>query len=316
MDILEWFEWLQAFFFIRDNPALFSRSPFMVLSMTAFASREFQIAEERLRWDIKSVNHRYLEMSFKLPDIFQELESNLRELIRSQVHRGKVYCTLSYEIASQGQRALDIDWPLSDEIYNASQEIRNRYAISTPISPFDILKWPNVVKVPLPNKNVLNDEIAHTFLVLVQELVQTRGTEGKELKGFIEQRLNKMDELMNKVKEWLPQTLSSYRERLLNRIHNVKIEFDSGRLEQEMVLVAQKIDVTEELDRLTAHLKATRLLLHQGGTVGRQLDFLMQELNREVNTLASKSIDAAVTQAAVEMKVLIEQMREQIQNIE
>lgn len=288
----------------------------MIRSMTAFASREFQFAEERLRWDIKSINHRYLEISFKLPDRLQELESTLRDIVRHQLHRGKIHCTLSYATVSESSEKFAINWPLCTEIYRATQEIVDRYSLVNPISAFDLLKWPNVIRLPISEQDTFGLEITRSFSALMNEVVQARLREGEDLKGFLEQRLVKMSELVNAIKKQLPKTLSLYREKLLNRINEFKVEHDPGRLEQEMLFIAQKIDVSEELDRLTTHIKATQLLLSKGGTIGRQLDFLMQEFNRETNTLASKSIDIMVTQATIEMKVLIEQMREQVQNIE
>jgi uncharacterized protein (TIGR00255 family) len=288
----------------------------MVSSMTAFASRQFSLAEGTLRWDIKSVNQRYFEASIKLPDAFQDLEYNLRDNLRRTISRGKIYCYLQYEEKSSTSAQLNINYSLLDTLIETSSSVATRLKNAAAISPLDLLKWPQVVIESRPDLAAVKKEISKAFSETLQDFKEARKKEGQELKGFMIQRLTTMDEILKKNRERFPSIISAYRERLMTKMLEMKVQVDSNRLEQEMIYIAQKTDVAEELDRLDTHLQAARNLLETGGVIGRHLDFLSQELNREANTLASKSMDALLTQEMVELKVLIEQIREQVQNIE
>jgi len=285
--------------------------------MTAFASRLFQLESCQLRWDLKSVNCRYLELFFKLPEAFQGLEHRLRDILRKKLNRGKVQCTLYYEDLSEFKGTVSVDWALAQQLTQAAHAMKERFHLSCTVSSDTLLRWPSVIKMPTGSfANINAEAIENTFSLTLQDFLREREREGTELRYFLECRLDKVHALIEKIRERLPLTLSSYHERLLKRIQGIQLDPDPYRLEQEMVFIAQRMDVEEELDRLTAHLAAFRVLLSKGGVMGRQLDFLTQELNREANTLNSKSIDISTTQDAVEMKVLIEQIREQVQNLE
>lgn len=288
----------------------------MISSMTAFATHEVTLPEGILRWDIKSVNHRYCEVSFKVPDEFQNVESSLRELIRKKINRGKIYCNFYFDPNRKQTSSLGIDFELVDQLVSASDVISQKLKTATPPSAFDILKWPAVVKTLQQDTQTITEAMKVAFEETLNAFMKERLREGKELKAFIEQRLTKMKAILTDIRSILPQILVQYREHLLEKVNELQVQIDPHRLEQELMLIAQKMDVSEEMDRIEAHLRAVQTLLTEGGVVGRHLDFFMQELNRETNTLASKSINAAVTQQTVELKVLIEQMREQIQNLE
>jgi len=296
----------------------------MVSSMTAFASRSFTLPQEAavLRWDIKSVNQRYFEASIKLPDAFQTLEYHFRDQLRGKMNRGKIFCQLQYEEDVTGRSQLEIDVSQLDALTETCAFVANRLKnvdpmfLIAPISPLDILKWPQIIKGANQDLAAIHQEIIKAFSETIQSFIQARLREGSDLKGFIEQRLKAIEVILKKIRERLPNIMSRYREKLMERMLDLKVAIDSNRLEQEMIFIAQKMDVAEELDRLDTHLQAVKTLLETGGVIGRHLDFLSQELNREANTLASKSVDALLTQETVELKVLIEQIREQVQNIE
>lgn len=288
----------------------------MVLSMTGFASRKFSLPEGNLRWDIKSVNQRYFEASIKLPDVFQELEYHLRDNLRSKITRGKIFCQLQYEDNKGGNSHLEINEGFLEKLIKSAEAVSSHLTNAAPISPIELLKWPEVVKGSQFDLVSILKPVMEGFSLLIEDFLQARAKEGAFLKGFIEQRLQSIMDILHKIRERMPNILAGYRHRIMERVQEMKVQIDTNRLEQEMVFIAQKIDVAEELDRLEVHVKTMKDLLKKGGVIGRHLDFLSQELNREANTLASKSIDALLTQETVELKVLIEQIREQVQNIE
>lgn len=288
----------------------------MVLSMTAFANRKFSLPQGDLRWDIKSVNQRYFEASIKLPDVFQELEYQLRDILRQKIHRGKIFCQLHYEDNSIYQGQLELNTKLLDSVIENLELLAKRLKNPAAISPIDLLKWPEVIKGPKDDFAVISQALIEEFFKVIEDFLQARSKEGLAIQAVIEQRLQTIDDILLKIRKRFPSILNAYRNRILDKVLEMKAEIDSNRLEQEMLLMAQKMDVSEELDRLLIHVSAMKTLLKTGGMIGRHLDFLSQELNREANTLASKSIDAQLTQEAVELKVLIEQIREQVQNIE
>ena len=287
----------------------------MIQSMTAFARSEQQGTWGSIVCEIRSINHRYLEVSLRLPEVLQEFEAVLREQIRQQITRGKIECFVRYQPpANSGQRLL-LNHDLVSQLLQAYAALREMTEV-TPLNPLEMLRWPNVLQTQTIAVAPLQPAIAATLDAALADLQQARVREGAQLTELLLPRLTAMSAELTTVRARLPEILPLQRQRLLTRFADAKLKLDETRIEQEMVLLAQKIDVTEELERLDTHINEVRRVLAEGGPVGRRLDFLMQELNREANTLGSKSIDVATTRAAVELKVLIEQMREQVQNVE
>ena len=287
----------------------------MIRSMTAFARQQAQYDWGTLAWEIRSVNHRYLELSFKLPDHLRALESILRERLRQRLTRGKVECALRQQVAPQTAR-LGINTPLLVELINNAETIQQKLRDSSGINPLELLQWPGVLNNAELNQEQLQEQALSLFAESIDQLLETREREGSALRTFVLDRADTIDHITGAIRQQLPVILDQQRQKLQEKVSELTAELDPARLEQEIVLLTQKADVAEELDRLDAHTSEVRRVLQQGGSCGRRLDFLMQELNREANTLSSKSIVTDTTQAAVELKVLIEQMREQIQNIE
>lgn len=289
----------------------------MIQSMTAFARKDRHIDEQgtTLVWEVKSVNHRYLEVTPRLPDAFRELDGPVRELCRKRLNRGKVDIGLRYQ-ADAGETSINLDETLVSELGSALHRIGELIQHPAPVSPADVLRMPGVLQTREADFGALLKPALALLDETLSSLVETRAREGQALAAMITDRLDGILVQVARTRVALPRIQEAQRTRLKKRIEDVIASPDPDRLEQELVLLAQKMDVAEELDRLEAHVTEVRRAVEQGGHVGRRLDFLMQELNREANTLASKSIDTETTQAAVELKVLIEQMREQIQNIE
>jgi uncharacterized protein (TIGR00255 family) len=283
--------------------------------MTAFTRQETQGEWGSLVWEIRSVNHRYLEPQLRLPDSLRELEGSLREQLRKSLSRGKVECTLRFVPETQ-QQSLSVDRDLAAQLIAAAQDLQSLMPESQPLNPLEILRWPGVMRESELDMDAVKKAAIKLFNTALDDLAQGRGREGAELALLIEQRLGSIEQVVVQVRKRLPEILQAQRDNLRNRLAELRAELDEARIEQEIALLAQKADVDEELDRLATHVQEVRRVLKQKEPVGRRLDFLMQELNREANTLSSKSIVADTTQCAVELKVLIEQMREQIQNIE
>ncbi len=292
----------------------------MPSSMTGFSRQERQLPWATLIWEIRSVNHRYLEPHFRIPDSLRELEPQLREQLRNRLSRGKIEASLHLQLNSQrGEttaQGLEVNMALVQQLAHAIGQVEQQLPSSSPVTALDILAWPGVIAERQLDKDALLSEALSLFDQTLNGLIDHRDREGRELKNLIQQRLQSISEQVTHVRGLLPGILQAQRLRLRDRLDALKAELDSERLEQEMVILAQKADVDEELDRLTTHVTEVQHTLNQKGSVGRRLDFLMQELNREANTLSSKSIVSETTLVAVELKVLIEQMREQIQNIE
>jgi uncharacterized protein (TIGR00255 family) len=288
----------------------------MVYSMTAFSRCELSQDQGNLAWELRSVNHRYLEASLRLPEAFRELEGPLRERLRKELGRGKVECTLRFNPANTSQPSLQVNQPLVDQLVEMTARIARQLNNAAPVSPLEILAWPGVLGGTEADQSGLIKQAAELFEQALTELKAQRGREGSELKALIEERLDAIDERVGVLRQMMPELLSAHRQKLIDRFAEARLELDGTRVEQELVLLAQKIDVAEELDRLVTHVNETRRVLKDKGAIGRRLDFLMQEFNREANTLGSKAIDSRSTQAAVDLKVYIEQMREQVQNIE
>lgn len=287
----------------------------MTHSMTAFTRQEAQYPWGSLSWEIRSVNQRFLEPHFRLPETLRELEPSIRELQRKQLNRGKVESVLRFQPAQVSEQ-FSINETLIKQLAGAAESISSHLQNPAQINPLELMQWPGV----LQNEEVDQDEIKKAALELykqgLKDLIKARAREGEELANLIVQRLDGIDEIVKQVRAALPGILERQRQQILEKLETIKDELDPARIEQEMVILANKTDVAEELDRLDTHVAEVRRILKKKDPIGRRLDFLMQELNREANTLASKSIVTETTQCAVELKVLIEQMREQIQNIE
>ncbi|MEG4316246.1 YicC/YloC family endoribonuclease [Pseudomonas sp. FIP_A4] len=287
----------------------------MVHSMTAFARSELAGPHGTLSWEIRSVNHRYLEPHLRLPETFRDLEGAVREALRKGLSRGKVECTLRFaEDAGRGE--LQLDRERASQLIAAAESVAALIRQPAPIDPLQVLGWPGVLVGDAIDPQALNQSALQLFHDALAQLREGRQREGEELARLLDERLDGILVEVATLREQVPQMLAAQRQKVLDRCAEMQVELDPQRLEQEMVLLAQKSDVAEELDRLATHVGEVRRVLKAGGAAGRRLDFLMQELNREANTLGSKAFDPRSTQAAVNLKVLIEQMREQVQNIE
>ena len=287
----------------------------MTRSMTAFARQEAEQEWGSLSWEIRSVNHRYLEPHLRLPDNLKELEGFLREKLRKTLSRGKVECTLRFTPEAKVQQ-LVVNEHYAKEVIQAAESVQGMLSNHQALDALELLRWPGVLQDTKLDMDLVKTSAKDLFGKALDDLLEGRSREGVELAVLINQRLDAISEIVAEVREKMPQILQNQRDNLAQRLEELKVELDESRLEQEMALLAQKADVDEEMDRLDTHVQEVRRVLKQKGPIGRRLDFLMQELNREANTLSSKSIVANTTQCAVELKVLIEQMREQIQNIE
>ncbi|MDH0623416.1 YicC family protein [Pseudomonas indoloxydans] len=287
----------------------------MVHSMTAFARHEQATAHGTLSWELRSVNHRYLEPHLRLPEAFRDLEGAVREALRQGLSRGKVECTLRFAEENAGKQ-LQVDSERARQVIAAAEQVAALIQQPAPLNPLEVLAWPGVLVADSADPQALNAAALKLFDQALSELKAGRAREGAELAKLLNERLDSILEEVAALRELVPQMLAGQRQKIETRFAEMQAELDPQRLEQELVLLAQKSDVAEELDRLSTHVSEVRRVLKAGGAAGRRLDFLMQELNREANTLGSKAFDPRSTQAAVNLKVLIEQMREQVQNIE
>ncbi|MBB2494097.1 YicC/YloC family endoribonuclease [Aquipseudomonas ullengensis] len=287
----------------------------MVHSMTAFARVEGAGAHGTLSWELRSVNHRYLEPHLRLPDAFRDLEGAVREALRQGLSRGKVECTLRFAEENTG-KSLQVDSERARQLISAAESVAALIQQPAPLNPLEVLAWPGVLVADAADPQALNAAALALFNQALSELKNGRGREGTELAKLLSERLDNITAEVAALRELVPLMLANQRQKILDRCAEMQAELDPQRLEQELVVLAQKSDVAEELDRLSTHVGEVRRVLKAGGAAGRRLDFLMQELNREANTLGSKAFDTRSTQAAVNLKVLIEQMREQVQNIE
>ena len=287
----------------------------MIHSMTAFARREAETPWGTLTWELRSVNHRYLDLGMRLPEELRALEPRVRELMQARLKRGKVDAGLWFTRAAATDAALDTGQVRRLQELAASAQ-REAGAPLAPLRAIDVLRWPGVMQNAAIDVESLGGEALALLARALDDLSETRAREGARLQELLLARLAAMEKIVAGVRTVLPEMARFYRERLEARLKEVREGLDPARLEQEMVLFANRTDVAEELDRLNAHFAECRRVLAAGEQAGRRLDFLMQELNREANTLGSKAADLRLTNASVELKVLIDQMREQIQNIE
>jgi len=288
----------------------------MTCSMTAFSRIRDKDENGELIWEIRSVNHRFLEVMVRLPEELRALDPIVRERVSKRLGRGKLDCTLRYNPAGEATAAVRVNDRLAQQIISATQEIGQMLHDSTALRAMDILRWPGVLEQEERNMSPVQQRAGELLDKALDDLIDSRRREGERLAELIVQRCESMRGEVEKVKRLMPRILQAVRDRLRARLAEVTTELDEGRLEQEMALLAQRLDVDEEMDRLSTHLDEVERVLQRDEPVGRRLDFLMQELNREANTLSSKSNDVDSTRVGVELKVLIEQIREQVQNIE
>ena len=288
----------------------------MLRSMTAFARIESQHDQGAVQWEIRSVNHRYLDVNLRLPEDLRRLDPKIRERIGARLKRGKVDCTLRVLTSPAQAGGLAVDGDLAARIAGAAQSVANLLPNPAPVNPVDILRWPGVVQAPAADseriERIVLDELDHAL----SDLAGMREREGARIDAMIRERLDDLEVEVRRVRELLPAVVEAFGARMRARLAELGPALDEGRIEQELTLIAQRMDVAEELDRLEAHVAEIRATIEKPGPAGRRLDFLMQELNREANTLGSKSAAVTTSRASVDLKVLVEQMREQIQNVE
>ena len=288
----------------------------MIRSMTAYARKEINANWGNASWELRSVNQRYLETYIRLPEQFRSLEPIIRERLRSRLTRGKVECNLRFELdLSNFQQQLFLNKDLASQLIQSANWIKDQVNNGN-INIIDILRWPGVMSAKEQDLDKISIEILALLEKAIDEFIKVRESEGKSLEQLLVQRLEAITGEVTKIRNWMPEILQWQKDKLKTKMEEANIEFEPNRLEQELILTAQRIDIAEELDRLSTHVKETYAILKKSEAVGRRLDFMMQEFNRESNTIASKSINANITASAIELKVLIEQMREQIQNIE
>jgi uncharacterized protein (TIGR00255 family) len=284
--------------------------------MTGFATGEAEVGARKLAWEIRSVNHRYLDLGFRLPDDLRALEPELRKRIGAAVKRGKVDCTLKFLAAGSAEPRAAVDAEQLARLRALAGSVLEQWPDAAPLSVSEILRWPGVVSDRTDAGEDLGEPALAGFSEAVGALCAARAREGERLAEMLRERLDAIETLMADVDALLKDAAPRFRDRLLERLEKLDVELNPERLEQELALIAQRIDVAEEADRLRSHVSEIRAVLKLDEPVGRRLDFLIQELNREANTLASKVQDDALARLAVDLKVLIEQMREQVQNIE
>ncbi|MGI9202086.1 MAG: YicC/YloC family endoribonuclease [Woeseiaceae bacterium] len=288
----------------------------MLHSMTGFARQSAESEIGTLSWELRAVNHRYLDVQFRLPEELRPKEQAFKQLVSSVLNRGKVDCALHFQRAGGRQDDMQLDAELVELVGKRAAEVAAMLDNAAPVDPLDVLRWPGVIvesKIDAEPLFAAASELLERTLTALSEM---RGSEGERIATMIETRCTDIAAIAASVRERMPDVLTAAHAKQLERVEKLDVAADPARLEVELALLAQKLDVDEELDRLESHLTEIRQTLQSSDAVGRRLDFLMQELNREANTLGSKSADAATTKAAVDLKVLIEQMREQIQNVE
>ena len=288
----------------------------MTASMTAYGRTEESSETGHITWEIRSVNHRYLEVNIRLPEELRMLETKVQEHISCKLKRGKVDCSLRFDASEIAGDGLSINTNLANNLIKSAESIQTSITNPAELSAMDFLRWPGVIR-----RDTIDAESISAFLLgqldmTLEHVVETRLREGNKLQAMILERCDTIASLLHRFREKLPKIQQILRNRLTDKSQKLSIELDKDRLEQEILLLVQKSDIAEELDRLDAHLGEVRQVVQKNEPVGRRLDFLMQEMNREANTLGSKAANLDYTNTSVDMKVLIEQMREQIQNIE
>ena len=288
----------------------------MMRSMTAFARQEAATEYGSLAWEIRSLNHRYLELSLRLPEELRPMESAVRGRLNARLGRGKVECSCRFRPATTGVAPVEVDEDSLSRVLAACEDVGSRLPQAVPLNPLEILRWPGVVREQAVDTGPLMQTALALLDKTLDELLLSREREGEQIKSILLQRCKDMDALVVQARSCLPEIRAGLREKLQTRLAELDVDVDPGRFEQELVIQLQKIDIDEEMDRLASHIGEVRRVLSRKEPVGRRLDFLMQELNREANTLGSKSVVTETSNISVELKVLIEQLREQVQNVE
>jgi len=288
----------------------------MISSMTAFAREEYRGDLGEMSWEIRSVNHRYLEVFLRLPEELRVLETVVRERLATRLGRGKLDVALKYKPSPETEGGIRVNRRMVEQLVAADEEVAGILHVDSYLKPIDLLRWPGVLQEQEQDFTPIKQLALELLDKTIDGLVSSRRREGERLAEIVGQRCRSLQEQVEKVRTLMPEVLQGVKTKIRERLQEVMEELDETRLEQEMALLAQRLDVDEEMDRLAGHLVEVERVLSTDEPVGRRLDFLMQELNREANTLSSKSNNLEVTRIGVEMKVLIEQMREQIQNIE
>lgn len=302
------------------STAFYLKDPIMILSMTGYAAASAELDSGSLTLELRAVNHRYLDIQLRMPDELRGVEGALREAITAQLQRGKVDCRINYA-ARGAQSGATLNHGMLQQLTAWNKQVQDAMPEARPLSVVDVLRWNGVLDTPGASADELRVALLELLQTALQEFSASRAREGAKLKEFLLQRVEKIEALRDGVKPHVPAAVAAYEQKLTARLREamqniVAQDIWDERIRQEITMFATKIDVDEELSRLASHLTEMRRILTQGGAVGKRLDFLMQELNREANTLGSKSVDAEVSRSAMEMKILIEQMREQIQNLE
>ena len=287
----------------------------MIYSMTGYAVAARELENAVLNLELRSVNHRYLDIQFRMPDELRVIEPALRETLGARLNRGKIECRISYT-PSIGRKGVELDQELLKQLVTLNAQVRESLPDAQSLSASDILRWPGMLGSETFDVDELRTVCRELLESVLEEFTVTRSREGEKLKAMLLERATGMENRLAEVAPRMPQVIAAFQEKLALRLKEALAAGDEDRVRQEVVLFANKIDVDEELTRLTTHIAELRRILQIGGPVGKRLDFLMQELNREANTLGSKAADITVTQVSMELKLLIEQMREQVQNIE
>ncbi|MBV52510.1 MAG: YicC family protein [Coxiellaceae bacterium] len=287
----------------------------MLQSMTAYASHVLDLPEGQLSWEIRTVNHRYLDLNLHLPELFREWDEVVREQVKVFLHRGKIDVSIKFQSSDEQPTELHCNEALLTQLEQVITQVSDRFPQAS-LSVFDVIHYRGVVQAAKRSIDGLDESFKTSLRSCLEQVVSVRSREGEGIASFIGERLSVVKQQLFIIEAQLPELLLDYKQRMLAQFEILEAKVDTERLEQELVWFAQKIDIAEELQRLQAHVGECERIIEKGGVVGRRLDFLMQELNREANTIASKSVDLKVTQAALEIKVALEQIREQVQNIE
>ena len=288
----------------------------MICSMTGYASASRELASAALSVELRSVNHRYLDLQFRLPEELRALEPGLRELVAAKLNRGKVECRIALNPLPNAAKAAELNPEALKQLRALSEKLRLAWPSVPGLSAADILRWPGMLTVQELSVEELRADCYEAMQAVIDDFTETRAREGEKLKALLLERVAAMEERIAVVAPRMPQIIAAHEEKLAAKLREAMGVADDERIRQELALFANRVDVDEEISRLTAHLGELKRILAKGGAVGKRLDFLMQELNREANTLGSKSVDVEVTRVSLDLKLLIEQMREQIQNIE
>jgi len=288
----------------------------MIYSMTGYASATRELASAALNVEIRSVNHRYLDLQFRLPEELRALETGLRELVVARVKRGKVECRVGLTSLPNAQKSFELNTEALKQLRALSEKLRAAWPSVPGLTAADILRWPNMLGAETVSLDAMRAACHDALQEALGEFAASRAREGDKLKTVLLEKVAAMEERVATVAPRMPEILAAFRDKLTQRLHEAMALADDERIRQEIVLFANRIDVDEELSRLTTHFDEIKRILGAGGAAGKRLDFLMQELNREANTLGSKAVDVEVGKVSLDLKLLIEQMREQIQNLE